>query len=77
MNQNETRRNFENREIVCIETQKNQYGFKRKKSTGNAIERQMAAVNNGVEGRYMGRMLTLDIQNAFNSALLRKIMSTL
>lgn len=37
----------------------------------------MAAVNNGVKGRYMGGMLTLDIQNAFNSALLRKIMATL
>lgn len=53
----------------------NQYGFRRKKSTVDAIRRLMVVVNNRVEGRYIVEILTLDIKKTFNSTPLRNIMT--
>lgn len=46
----------------------NQYGFRAKRSTVDAINRATTIADNAVTGRNIAGMLTLDVRNAFNSA---------
>lgn len=55
----------------------NQFGFRRGMSTLDAISRVMGKVNVGLGHRWMIGILTLDVQNAFNSAPWSTITETL
>lgn len=55
----------------------NQYGFRRGRSTVDAISHVMRAVQEGTEARCMVGILLLDVKNAFNSAHWRVIADTL
>lgn len=55
----------------------NQYGFRRGKSTVDAMSRLMGIVRRGLDAICMAGVLTLDIKNAFNCAPWCKIMESL
>lgn len=55
----------------------NQYGFRRSRSTIDAISRVMGIVRRGLDSTCMVAVLTLDIKNAFNSAPWCTIMNSL
>lgn len=64
---------YEEREMLTT----NQYGFRRGRSTVDAMPRLMGIVRRGLDATCMAGVLTLDIKNAFNCALWCKIMESL